>query len=82
MKYVEIKWSDHASFTTSEWRDDEEYEELEPQKIITVGQLLKETDEYYIIILCHNPQSEIGINKYTGDIMILKSCVTSYKELK
>ncbi len=78
MKYEEVKWLDHASFTEQIWRHSEEYDELIPQEITTVGQLLRETDELIILVLCYNPEQK----HCSGDIMIMKNSIISRRELK
>lgn len=82
MKLVKIEWLDHVSFTEQIWRDDEEYEDLEPITVISVGQVLKETEDYIVLILCFHKGNDGYKNKYSGDIMILKKCIKSIKELR
>lgn len=84
---VYIQWKDHVSFTTSTWRTEEDYEDLGPALCETVGWIMKETDDYLIIV---NTRNEPGVKdldfdapeNYLGDILVLKSTITKRERLK
>lgn len=80
-KVYYISWWDHCSHTTTEWRDIEEAEELEPVLCHTVGYLLHETDDS--IVLGQTIHSVEDFNdKYSGDQMIIKKLIKEQKEIK
>ena len=81
MKLVRIEWMDHFSFTENTWRTKDEYEDRESCAVTTVGWVLKETDNEYVIVSTWHKSEEFE-DKFLGDMCILKGTVKSVKELK
>jgi hypothetical protein len=77
LKLVKVGWYDHCSFTENHWRTIEEYDDLSPFYIETVGWVIKETKKYIIVV---STLSESG--KVLGDMCILKNTTKFIKELE
>ena len=77
MKLLKIKWIDHTTFTNAAWRDRKFVEkELTPVHITTVGWLLKETEDYYLLASTKSDDSSMK-----HEFLILKGTVKKVKEL-
>lgn len=63
-----IEWYDHCAFHTSTWRDMEEWEQLGPILIISMGFVVREDDRVVILV------PHLGDNdKGGGEMCILKT---------
>lgn len=78
---MHIKWLDHSSFTENVWRTKEEFEDRGPVECDTVGWILEETDQMYVIVSTMHLSDEFE-DKFCGDMCILKGSVQSVKVLK
>lgn len=76
MRLVKIKWLDHAAFTHTQWREAEDYDDLTPVTVETLGWILKDDPTYYLVVATCADNGN-----YAGDFLILKSCVLEVKEL-
>jgi hypothetical protein len=81
MKLVHIKWVDHSSFTENTWRTKDEYEDREPVECDTVGWVIKEDKDMYVVVSTMHLSEEYE-DKFCGDMCILKGSVKSVRELK
>lgn len=84
---VYVEWLDHVSFTTSTWRSEDEFDDLSPIRCETVGWIIKETDDFIIVIGTRNEPTNKDIDteheeNYLGDILILKSAITKRERIK
>jgi len=83
MKLVYIEWLDHCSFTDNDWKDIDEFDDVKPQLIKTVGWILKEDDKMIIVVSTKHEKEFDGFDdKYTGDMCIIKGCIQKMKVLK
>lgn len=85
-RIVYIEWLDHSSHETSSWKDAKTYKELKPAKCRSIGFVVNE-DSDFITIACSNhfiPETEDfeEENNFSGDMCIIKSCITKLKEIK
>jgi len=75
-KWVKIKWWDHCSYHLHQWRRLEEYHELTPMLMTSIGYVVKETKKY-ITVVSHMSDAESGC----GDMTIIKAAIKSIKEI-
>lgn len=73
---VRLTWNDHSSYDTNCWREINYIKEnLTPTKVETVGFLIKETEDFYLVV------STISTSENaTGEFAILKKAVL-FKEV-
>ena len=76
VRVVLIEWDDHMSVGDGSWIDLSELHDLEVVRCESVGFLLNETENYYLISQTNN-----SIDSVVSPMMILKSCVKSYRIL-
>jgi hypothetical protein len=81
MKLVYVEWLDHCSFTESDWKDAEEFDDLEPPLVKTIGWIIRE-DEKVLIVVSSKYNSDEFNDKYSGEMCIIKGCIQKMKELK
>ena len=68
-----IEWADHCSLSNNDrgWRPWSEIENMEVVPIFSVGWVVKETDQYVIMV------SHLGDdNDVYGEMLIIKTCIT------
>lgn len=82
MKIVEIKWLDHASYYENTWRSHEELLDLDPPLVSTVGFLIEERENAYIVAgtmgKLDNPLED---RNFGGEMCILKGTVEEMRVL-
>lgn len=77
-KIVRIKWLDHSGWENNTWHDfDSTVSDLAPFAVDTVGFLLNETDQYYVVAGTLANDNE----KTNGEFLILKGTVLSVEVL-
>lgn len=76
-KLVCIEWLDHCNYSTSIWRATDEYKELKPLTVQTVGWVVKETKKHIIVVSTLYPEGD----KAFGDMCIIKSSINFIKPL-
>lgn len=83
LKIIEIEWLDHASYLEAIWRTHEELLDLVPPRVKTLGYLIEEREDAYIIASTvgklDDPMEE---RSFCGEMCILKGTVLKIKELK
>lgn len=78
-RFEVIDWLDHGCFSDVRWRHLSEItEDLTPVKVRSIGFILFENKVQ--IIIAHTLALEDG--KISGEMMILKSCITKRRRLK
>lgn len=83
MKLVYIEWLDHCSFSDGGWSELEEFDDVKPQLIKTVGWVLKEDNKMVIVVSTKHEKEIDGFgDRYSGDMCIIKGCIQKMKELK
>ena len=86
MKVVYVEWLDHSSHSSQVWRSKEEYKELKPATCRTIGFVVNEEKEFITIACTNHHIAETDDyeeeNNFSGDMCILKSCITKLKEVK
>ena len=75
---VLVEWKDH--WDSASWKSLEDIEHI-PELCLTVGWLVKETEEGLTVVSCLDPHDPI--NKPMGSTQyILKNCITKHKVLR
>jgi hypothetical protein len=74
-KLLLITWLDHTTFPDNIWRTKKQMNALSPSEMRTVGWLLKETEDYIIVVSTKN------CDTYTGEFCIVKSTIRGVQEL-
>ena len=74
MKIALIEWDD--SFSTSGWRDDDEIQDIDVAKCISIG-IPKEETKHKITLLASR-----GNNQFSGTVTIPKGCIKRIRYLK
>jgi len=86
MKLELIEWVDHWSFSDSGWKtfDKDVLDQVKPLAITSVGWILKENDEIILLVPHQHPHTEEANSEMRGcgELIILKSSITSRKELQ
>lgn len=79
-----VEWLDHASFEIATWREAEEYDGIGPVKVQSIGWVMKEDDDCIVLIQTRSEPKDYDedCEKYSGDIVILKSAITKQEEVK
>ena len=72
-----IKWLDHTAWDKAEWNDIEALEELEPVSVYSVGWVIKETEDYIIIVSTIQPDTDIVHSEFC----VLKGAITERTKL-
>ena len=80
MKDVEfITWLDHCTDSERGWQSLENILKLEPVVIDTVGWVVKETDDYLVMVAS---LQNVGENAdVQGEMLVLKSCIKRREKL-
>ena len=74
---LHIEWLDHCSFTDSNWKSRDELETLAPVRVVTVGFLVKDHKDFFIVA------STVGDNgQYVGDFCIAKGTIVKVKKIR
>lgn len=82
MKIIYIEWYDHCGYTTTQWRFAREYEDLEPSLCHSIGFVIKETKDYYILAANASDMLNPGVQTgFSGDMLILKDTIKRKKDL-
>ena len=74
---VYVQWVDHCSEAHSGWKDVGIIKELEPIVVETIGFLLKETEDKFVVA-----GTVTMDNDCTGEMCIERGAVKKYKVLK
>lgn len=77
MYTVEVEWLDHSGWTNNNWRHIDEDRSLTPFKVTSYGVVVKETDDY-IVLLPHLSENGAG----QGTMCIIKSCIKKIRKVK
>ncbi len=72
-----IVWLDHCSIEGSGWHPISDALAMEPEPIYTVGWVIKETDVFLVVV----NQAGENTDHISGDVLILKSCITLRKTI-
>lgn len=73
---VLIVWNDHVSFTENLWRDFDTLKELSPMEVKSVGYIIKQEKDYYIMA-SHVTNADSGM----GELCILKTDIKEFHYL-
>lgn len=76
MKLLKITWLDHCKYSNTKWRSKEELSDLTPLIVTTLGWVIKETNDYYILA-----STKAKGGSYEGEFLILKGTIKKVKEL-
>jgi hypothetical protein len=72
-----IEWYDHCSLEGGGWRDMNDWDQLGPLRIVSLGFVVRETDEI-VVIVPHYTDDDKGC----GDMCILKANIISRRPLE
>jgi hypothetical protein len=67
---VEVVWSDIVA--SSSWYDDKDVTEMRPEKCVSVGFLVRETEELVTLVSTYSPE---GDDRWANTICIPKGCI-------
>ena len=79
-----VEWLDHCSVSSTHWVSMQEIMDLTPVVAHTVGWVVKETDEYLVIVatLQHvEDGTDANDQDADGELLILKSCIKRREKL-
>ena len=76
MKLVKITWFDHCKYSDTRWRSKEEMSSLTPLTVTTVGWIIKETDDHYVLV-----GTKANNDYYENEFLILKGTIKKVKVL-
>lgn len=77
MKLIKITWLDHTTYDDCAWRSIEESKELRPITMTTVGYLLEDHKDYYIVA-----STISNVDTCTNEFLILKGTIKKFKEIE
>lgn len=73
---VLIVWDDHTSFTENLWRDFDTLKELSPMEVKTLGYIIKDERDYYVLA-AHITDSNVAM----GELCIMKANIKEFNYL-
>ena len=76
-KLLYIRWQDHHNFSSAEWRDFEDFDEIKSFTVDSVGWLMNET-KTHVALAAH---CSFDTEQATGEMMILKKTIIERREI-